>query len=99
MDTASDLSCKGSTGQHAVDSPRHCCIERSPRATASTSPFKDDRSWARSSGSSLSWPPSMKESLHFAGLPRHIPAQCNSAVRATVPARTSAAHLCSYRVK
>jgi hypothetical protein len=22
----------------------------------------------------------MKESLHFAGLPRHIPAQCNSAV-------------------
>jgi glycosyltransferase 2 family protein len=23
----------------------HCCIERSPRATASTSPLKDDRSW------------------------------------------------------
>jgi hypothetical protein len=22
----------------------------------------------------------MKESLHFAGLPRHIPAQCNSAL-------------------
>jgi hypothetical protein len=46
----------------------HCCIERSPRATASTSPLKDDRSWARSSGSALSWRPSMKESLHFAGL-------------------------------
>ena len=26
-----------------------------PRATASTSPLKDDRSWARSSGSALSW--------------------------------------------
>jgi lactoylglutathione lyase len=23
----------------------HCCIERSPGATASTSPLKDDRSW------------------------------------------------------
>jgi VIT1/CCC1 family predicted Fe2+/Mn2+ transporter len=57
----------------------HCCIERSPRAAASTSPLKDDRSWARSSSSTLSWRPSMKESLHFAGLPRHIPAQCNSA--------------------
>ena len=56
---------------------RHCCIERSPRATASTSPLKHDRSWARSSGSALSLRPSMKESLHFAGLPRHIPAQCN----------------------
>ena len=26
----------------------------------------------------------MKESLHFAGLPRHIPAQCNSAREADV---------------
>jgi CBS-domain-containing membrane protein len=26
------------------DRTRHCCIERSPRATASTSPLKDDRS-------------------------------------------------------
>ena len=25
MDTASDLSCKGSTGQHAVDSPQLSC--------------------------------------------------------------------------
>jgi CTP:molybdopterin cytidylyltransferase MocA len=58
------------------DAGRHCCIERSPRATASTSPPKDDRSWARSSGSTLSRRPSMKESLHLAGLPRHIPAQC-----------------------
>src|SRR4029450_1716436 len=50
-----------------------------PGATASTSPPKDDRSWARSRGSTLSRCPSMKESLHFGGLPRHIPAQCNSA--------------------
>jgi SRSO17 transposase len=57
----------------------HCCIERSPHATASTSTFKDDRSWARSSGSTFSWRPSMKESLHFVGLRRHISAQCNSA--------------------
>jgi hypothetical protein len=34
---------------------------------------------ARSSGSTLSRRPSMKESLHVAGLPRRIPAQCNSA--------------------
>jgi hypothetical protein len=27
----------------ARGSVRHCCIERSPRATASTSPPKDDR--------------------------------------------------------
>jgi hypothetical protein len=26
----------------------------------------------------------MKESLHFAGLPRHIPAQCNSAAGRTL---------------
>ena len=64
-----------------VDPARpHCCIERSPRATASTSLAKDDRSWARSSGSTLSRRPSMKESPHVAGLPRHIPAQCNSAL-------------------
>jgi hypothetical protein len=29
----------------------------------------------------------MKESLHFAGLPRHIPAQCNSAASSAVVAR------------
>jgi hypothetical protein len=34
---------------------------------------------ARSSGSTPSRRPSTKESLHVAGLPRHIPAQCNSA--------------------
>ena len=28
-----------------ADRAGHCCIERSPRATASTSPLKDDRSW------------------------------------------------------
>ena len=69
-------------------SPRwHCCIERSPHATASTSPLKDDRPWARSSVSALSWRPSMKESLHFAGLRQHISAQCNSALAATRPSR------------
>jgi hypothetical protein len=36
---------------------------------------------ARSSGSTPSWLPSMKESLHFAGLRQHISAQCNSAWR------------------
>jgi hypothetical protein len=58
----------------------HCCIERSPRATASTSLLQDDRSQVRSSGPTPSWRPSMKESPHVAGLPRHIPAQCNSAM-------------------
>jgi hypothetical protein len=62
----------------------HCCIERSPRATASTSPLKDDRSWARSSGSTLSRRPSMKESLHFARLPGTF------RLNATVPPRTRA---------
>jgi len=52
--------------QHEL-SEGHCCIERSPHATASTSPLKYDRSWARSSVSALSWRPSMRESLHVGG--------------------------------
>jgi hypothetical protein len=35
--------------------------------------------WDANSDSTRSWCSSMKESLHFAGLPGHIPAQCNSA--------------------
>jgi Raf kinase inhibitor-like YbhB/YbcL family protein len=35
----------GGHGRHRYRFRRHCCIERSPRATASTSPLKDDRSW------------------------------------------------------
>ncbi len=31
-------------GDAAKDLERHCCIERSPRPTASTSPLKDDSS-------------------------------------------------------
>ena len=59
-------------GQQFVDH-RHCCIERSPRATASTSPLRDDRSWhgqvVRPFLASFH-----EGEPHFAGLPRRIPA-------------------------
>jgi hypothetical protein len=47
---------------------------------------------ASSSGSTPSRRPSMKESLHVAGLPRHIPARCNSAT-------TRASRQCAPRMR
>jgi hypothetical protein len=49
-------------------------VRLSPLHRPTTTPHRHG-----SSGSTPSWRPLMKESLHFAGLPRQIPAQCNSA--------------------
>ena len=59
---------------------RHCCIERSPPCDCLH--FAAQR---RQIMGTVEWfgpflAPSMKESLHFAGLRQHILAQCNSAV-------------------